>query len=120
MKVLMRLLGVGFVGISLVLAVAFVKSPIDPQVWIPPANPGFVDGFAVNSELSDVVLIDVPGHGPEDVSCAADGSWVTGLEDGRIIKLDASGVVKTLGNTRGRPFIESFGASWHKAAKSWG
>ena len=99
----MKILGAGLLGISLVLAVAFVKSPIDPQVWIPPANPGFVDGFAVNSELSDVALIDVPGLGPEDVSCAVDGSWVTGLEDGRIIKLDASGVVKTLGNTGARP-----------------
>ena len=57
----MKILGVGLLGISLVLAVAFVKSPIDPQVWIPPANPGFVDGFAVNSELSDVALIDVSG-----------------------------------------------------------
>jgi len=99
----MKILGVGLGGISLVLAVAFVKSPIDPQVWIPSANPGFVDGFAVNSELSDIALIDVPGLGPEDVSCAVDGSWVTGLEDGRVIELDASGVVKTLGNTGGRP-----------------
>ena len=101
-KALIKILGLGLVGISLVLAVAFVKSPIDPQVWIPPANPGFINGFAVNSKLSDVALIDVAGHGPEDVSCAVDGSWVTG-KDGRIIQLDASGVVKTLGNTGGRP-----------------
>ena len=103
MKALTKILGVGLMGISVVLAVAFVKSPIDPQVWIPPTNPGFIEGFAVNSELSDVVLIDVAGHGPEDVSCAEDGSWVSGLEDGRVIQLYASGVVKTLGNTGGRP-----------------
>jgi len=88
-KALTKILGVGLMGISVVLAVAFVKSPIDPQVWIPPTNPGFIEGFAVNSELSDVVLIDVPGHGPEDVSCAEDGSWVSGLEDGRVIQLYA-------------------------------
>ena len=103
MKAVVKILSVSLIGMALMLVVAFFKSPVDPQVWVPPANPGFVDGFAINPKLSDVVLIDVPGHGPEDVSCAADGSWVTGLEDGRVIKFDASGVVKTLGNTGGRP-----------------
>ena len=57
----------------------------------------------MNSELSDLALIDVPGQGPEDLSCTVDGSWVTGIEDGRIIQIDASGVAKALGNTGGRP-----------------
>ncbi len=103
MKPAVKILGVSLMGILLVLTVAFFKSPVEPQVWVPPANPGFVNGFAVNSKLSDVVLIDVPGDGPEDVSCALDGSWVTGLEDGRVINLEESGAVKTLGNTGGRP-----------------
>ena len=71
------------VGLLVTLTlVAFVRSPINPELWEPPKNPGFTGGFAPNTDLASMLLVEVPGHGPEDVSCTADGSMITGLEDG--------------------------------------
>ena len=89
--------------IAILISVAFVRSPINPEVWEPPKNPGFTGGFAPNSDLASMVLLPVPGHGPEDVSCTADGSMITGLEDGRIIRMTLDGSFEILGDTGGRP-----------------
>ena len=89
--------------IALLILVAFVRSPINPEVWEPPKNPGFTGGFAPNTDLASMVLLPVQGQGPEDVSCTADGSMITGLEDGRIIRMTLDGRSETLGDTRGRP-----------------
>ena len=89
--------------LAVLLLVAFLRSPIAPKVWEPPKNSGFTAGFAPNSDLASMVLLPVPGHGPEDVSCAADGSMITGLEDGRILRMTLDGSFKTLGDTGGRP-----------------
>lgn len=89
--------------ILVLLLVAFLRSPINPELWEPPKNPGFIEGFAANNALASMILMPVPGHGPEDVSCAADGSLITGLEDGRIIRMTPDGSSETLGNTGGRP-----------------
>ena len=89
--------------IATFILVAFVRSPITPEVWEPPKNPGFTGGFSLNSDLASMVLLPVPGHGPEDVSCTADGSMITGLEDGRIIRMTLNGSHETMGDTRGRP-----------------
>ena len=43
-----------------------------------------------------MLLLEVPGHGPEDVSCTADGSMITGLEDGRIVHMTLDGRSETL------------------------
>ena len=89
--------------IAIFILVAFVRSPINPEVWEPPKNPGFTGGFAPNADLAAMLLLEVPGHGPEDVSCTADGSMITGLEDGRIVRMTLDGRSETLGDTRGRP-----------------
>lgn len=95
-----------FAGAGLILVlllVALLRSPISPEVWEPPKNAGFTGGFASNNALESMVLLPVPGRGPEDVSCAADGSLITGLEDGRIIRMASDGSYETLGDTGGRP-----------------
>ena len=89
--------------IAIFILVAFVRSPINPEVWEPPKNPGFTGGFAPNTDLASMLLLEVPGHGPEDVSCTVDGSMITGLEDGRIVHMTLDGRSETLGDTRGRP-----------------
>jgi sugar lactone lactonase YvrE len=103
MKALTRLFLMSLLALSLTLLAALLRSPIEPEVWVPPPNPGFVDGFEPNSGLSGVTLVDVQGYGPEDVWCTADGKWMTGLEDGRIVMVGPDGMLETLGNTGGRP-----------------
>ncbi|MFD1858719.1 SMP-30/gluconolactonase/LRE family protein [Aeromicrobium camelliae] len=76
------------------------KPSIDPQRWRPPvADP---------SEPSAAHLAHVhpvSGKGPEDVLVLADGSVLTGLEDGRIVRVDPeSGREHPVVDTGGRPF----------------
>jgi sugar lactone lactonase YvrE len=49
-------------------------------------------------------LIPVPGHGPEDVVVDRDGWVVTGLDDGRVVRIDPdTGESQLLAHTGGRP-----------------
>lgn len=49
-------------------------------------------------------VFPVPGYGPEDVLVDRDGSVLTGLADGRIIRLDpATSAVAVVADTGGRP-----------------
>ena len=49
-------------------------------------------------------LIDLPGQGPEDVVADSNGFLLTGLDDGRILRVDAdTGKVEVLVSTGGRP-----------------
>ncbi|HEX6240566.1 MAG TPA: SMP-30/gluconolactonase/LRE family protein, partial [Polyangiales bacterium] len=49
-------------------------------------------------------VIRVPGNGPEDVVFDAEGRMLTGLEDGRILRISQDGQrIETLANTQGRP-----------------
>ncbi len=54
--------------------------------------------------LDAVDRIGVPGHGPEDVLIDGEGGVVTGLEDGRVVRIDIeTGIANVLADTRGRP-----------------
>lgn len=55
--------------------------------------------------LLDVVEhIGVPGHGPEDPLLDGEGGLVTGVDDGRILRIDLElGTSVVLADTRGRP-----------------
>ena len=58
--------------------------------------------------MKEFKLIDAGGMGPEDVVVLDDGSLVTGLADGRIVRISAE-TVTTITNTNGRPLgIEQF------------
>jgi sugar lactone lactonase YvrE len=49
-------------------------------------------------------LIPLPGHAPEDVVVDANGRLLTGVEGGRILRVDpSSGDAETVGDTGGRP-----------------
>lgn len=76
-----------------------MKPSIAPVRWTPPpADPvRHPSGF-------DVTTVAVPGLGPEDALIDADGSVLTGLNDGRILRVGADGTtIATLADTGGRP-----------------
>ncbi len=54
-------------------------------------------------------LVEIPGTAPEDVVAAADGTIWTGVEDGRIIAVDAAGgAPRVVTDTGGRPLGLAF------------
>lgn len=90
---------------------AMTSSPIVPQTWNPPANPGLTGPFAANDLLASVDTLPMPGIGPEDVACAADGSYYTGLVDGRIMRWRQGQAPELFADTGGRPLGMVFDAN---------
>jgi sugar lactone lactonase YvrE len=77
---------------------------IDPLVWQPPPFPDRARQATGPEPFPPLSLLPLPGAGPEDVVVDADGRLLTGLEDGRILRVDpTSGEVQVLGDTGGRP-----------------
>jgi sugar lactone lactonase YvrE len=75
------------------------KSRVAPVRWSPPPAPP-----ARRPRVLEVDVVALPGHGPEDVLIDEDGSVVTGLVDGRILRVSADGrTITTLADTGGRP-----------------
>lgn len=75
------------------------KPRIDPVVWRPPDAP-----TSSPSELPYLRTFPLPGEGPEDVLVDADGSVLTGLADGRIVRLNpGNSLVTVVADTNGRP-----------------
>jgi sugar lactone lactonase YvrE len=75
------------------------KSSIAPVRWTPPPAPA-----ARQPRHLEVETVALPGHGPEDVLIDDDGSVITGLLDGRILRISADrSTVTLLADTGGRP-----------------
>jgi sugar lactone lactonase YvrE len=76
-----------------------MKSSIAPVRWTPPpASP------RRQPTSIDVETVKLPGEGPEDTLIDDDGSVLTGLYDGRILRVSADGkMITTLADTGGRP-----------------
>jgi sugar lactone lactonase YvrE len=75
------------------------KSSIAPVRWTPPPPPE-----ARQPQRIDVRTVPVPGEGPEDALIDADGNVLTGLLDGRILRVSADGTtIEVLADTGGRP-----------------
>ncbi|HXL79316.1 MAG TPA: SMP-30/gluconolactonase/LRE family protein [Pyrinomonadaceae bacterium] len=86
--------------------------PISPVAWNPPQAPALTGQYQQNSRLAGVERISLgtgdarPGAGfaPEDVAIDAEGRIYAGLDDGRIMRLQADGTrPEEFSNTRGRP-----------------
>jgi sugar lactone lactonase YvrE len=87
------------------------KTPVEPVVWQPPTRPARArrrtGEVAINVEV-----IRLPGSGGEDVLIDADGSVLTGVDDGRILRIWPDGrAVFEVANTGGRPL----GLEFHPA-----
>jgi sugar lactone lactonase YvrE len=76
-----------------------MKSSIAPVRWTPPPAPP-----ARHPKNVDVDVVALPGEGPEDPLIDDDGSVLTGLLDGRILRISADGkTITTVADTGGRP-----------------
>ena len=80
------------------------KPAIDPKVWTPPKASPRAKRRISEVALPPVTVVPVTGAGPEDVLVEADGSVITGVEDGRLLRVSADGrTVATIADTGGRP-----------------
>ncbi|MFC4563366.1 SMP-30/gluconolactonase/LRE family protein [Nocardiopsis mangrovi] len=81
------------------------RPPIDPVVWTPPPAPARAWRPQSDPPLPPVSLVDLAGAaGPEDIAVEADGSVLTGVGDGRILRLRPDGAPpETVTTTGGRP-----------------
>ena len=85
-------------GLALVLLLSgwlqFWPIPYDPQAWVPQPNLGFTGIFTVNQQLTAITSpTSVVGEGPEVIAFSADGSFCTGLVDGRIMPASGPGAL---------------------------
>src|SRR6267143_1648909 len=86
--------------------------PISPVAWNPPQAPALTGQYQQNSRLAGVERISLgtgdarpgAGFGPEDVAIDAEGRIYAGLDDGRIMRLQADGTrPEEFSTTHGRP-----------------
>lgn len=97
-----------FAGATLPLALigwlVVLPSPIDPAAWDPPAPMPMTGVYAPNERLKPVEWWAKQLVGPEAMFIDPDGTVVTGLKDGRIVRLKP-GVdePQVVADTHGRP-----------------
>jgi sugar lactone lactonase YvrE len=103
-----------------VLYLLFWPVAISPQAWTPPPAPPLTGPYQQNSALAQTERLSLgtgspaPGAGfaPEDVALDAAGRIYTGLDDGRIMRLQADGTgAQAFANTHGRPLGLAFDPS---------
>lgn len=105
-------LAISFAALLLfLLSLPFWPSPLNALSWQPAPAPAMTGVLAPNDFLQKTELLARGEiHGPEDVAIDAQGRIYSGLEDGRIIRLE-NGKLETLVNTGGRPLGLAFDAA---------
>jgi sugar lactone lactonase YvrE len=102
-----------------VVYLLFWPVPISPQAWTPPTAPPLTGPYQQNAALRETERLSLgtgsplPGAGfaPEDVALDATARIYTGLDDGRIMRLQADGTgAQNFANTHGRPLGLAFDA----------
>lgn len=97
------------VALALILLVGtyllFWPVPIVPAAWTPPPAPALAGNYEPNSRLSGVQRLSLgDAFAPEDVAIDLSGRIYTGVEDGRILRLQSDGSnPEVFANTAGRP-----------------
>lgn len=103
-----------------VLYLLFWPVPLSPAAWSPPPAPPLTGQYQQNSRLAAVERLSLgtaspaPGAGfaPEDVALDAQNRIYTGLDDGRIMRLQADGSrPEVFSNTHGHPLGLIFDAN---------
>ena len=80
------------------------RTRLTPHRWTPPKDAGLTGSFAPQRPAIPTRLLPVGGVGPEDTALDAQGRLLTGLADGRILRMTTDGDnVEVLANTGGRP-----------------
>jgi sugar lactone lactonase YvrE len=89
-------------GVALVVTWLAMPSPIGSVAWIPSPAPALDGPYRMNTALQSTVTRFPALRGAEDVVVTAGGQLITGLADGRLVRLDGERVIE-LGQTGGRP-----------------
>lgn len=98
--------------VIVLLYLLFWPVPISPQAWNPPTAPTLTGQYQQNALLAKTERLSLgndganPGAGfaPEDVALDSQNRIYTGLDDGRIMRLQADGTrPEVFSNTQGRP-----------------
>lgn len=90
--------------VVLVLVGARLRSPVQAVSWNPPPAVAFDGPFASNSRLQGLEWWAKQLRGPEAILIEPDGTLLTGLADGRIVRLrPGSDAESLLVDTKGRP-----------------
>ncbi len=86
--------------------------PVAPQSWRAPQSPPLEGVLRENTALQNVSFFSLgDARGPEDIAIGADGYLYTGVEDGRILKINPdSGAMETIAQLDGRPLGLEFAA----------
>jgi len=93
---------------------------ISPQAWTPLPAPALTGQYQQNSRLASTERLSLgtnapqpgAGFGPEDVALDGAGRIYSGLDDGRIMRLQADGThPEVFSNTHGRPLGLAFDPS---------
>ena len=103
--------------VLVVLYLLFWPVPISPQAWTPPPAPPLTGPYQQNSRLASVERLSLgtgtphpgAGFGPEDVALDTQNRIYSGLDDGRMMRLQADGTKpEVFSNTHGRPLGLAF------------
>ena len=110
------LLLIGALCVVLLLYLLLWPVPISPVAWTPPPAPALSGPYEQNSRLARVEQLGIvpPANGfaPEDVALDAENRVYTGLDDGRIMRLEGvDGHWASFSDTHGRPLGLVFDAS---------
>jgi sugar lactone lactonase YvrE len=98
--------------IAIVAGLAFLPGPIDAAAFAAPPSLPMQNRLAPNDALKKAQRIaEGKVIGPEDVDMDSDGRLYSGTQDGKIIRVDASGEPKVFATTGGRPLGLHFDAS---------
>jgi sugar lactone lactonase YvrE len=90
--------------------------PISPLAWTPPTAPALTGVYQQNNLLAGIERLQVvpPGtsYAPEDVALDSANRIYAGLDDGRVMRLQADGTnPQEFSNTHGRPLGLAFDPS---------
>lgn len=107
-RILLRV--VLFAILAVVLYLMVWPVPIEPTSWKPPRDTGFDSGtFTRSTELAPPTMIARDVVGPEALTFDSNGRLVTGLLDGRVVRVDQHGRVERIADTGGRPLGMVYG-----------
>jgi len=79
------------------------RPPLRPVVWQPPPIPDRARAPSGPRPLPPLRRLEVDGNAPEDVVVDGAGRVVTGVDDGRLLRIDPDGRVEVVADTGGRP-----------------
>jgi sugar lactone lactonase YvrE len=105
-----RALLVVLVVVLALLAYLFLwPSPLEPKAWEPPRDVPMTGAFALNDRLAPVEWWAKDLIGPEAITIDSKGRLVTGLLDGRVVRLEVgSDKIEVLADTKGRPLALAY------------